>query len=87
MNCVADINVADVLAKLAAGEQPSDDSEKNMWIMRHVAQVFAAVQKDAMRYRWLRENGDEAIGDDRGCGPEWTYGGDLDDLVDSRVNV
>jgi hypothetical protein len=41
--------------------------------------------RDARRYRWLRENGEEAIGRDRGMGPEWTYGDELDALVDAAI--
>lgn len=41
--------------------------------------------EDAARYRWLRENGHEAIGGDRGMGPEWTYYDALDALVDAAM--
>ena len=46
---------------------------------------LAAAEAGAERYRWLRENGDQAIGRDRGCGPEWTYGEELDALIDAAL--
>ena len=43
------------------------------------------LRKDAERYRWLRENGDQMIGRDRGEGPEWTYWDELDQAIDSAM--
>ena len=43
------------------------------------------LRADAERYRWLRDNGHDAIGRDRGAGPEWTYGDDLDALIDAAL--
>jgi|SRR6185312_7679417 len=44
-----------------------------------------ALRKDAERYRWLRENGDQMIGRDRGEGPEWTYWDELDQAIDAAM--
>lgn len=41
--------------------------------------------RDAERYRWLRENGERMIGDDRGAGPEWTYDDELDAAIDAAM--
>ena len=50
------------------------------------ARGLVEAKRDAERYRWLRENGDQAIGRDRGCGPEWTYGEELDALIDAALH-
>jgi hypothetical protein len=42
----------------------------------------AALKADAERYRWLRVHGETMIGPDRGIGPEWTYGKELDAAID-----
>ena len=49
------------------------------------AEELQRLHLDAARYRWLRENGHEAIGGDRGMGPEWTYYDELDALVDAAI--
>jgi len=41
--------------------------------------------RDAERFRWLRDNGERMIGRDRGCGPEWTYGDELDQAIDAAI--
>lgn len=43
------------------------------------------VENDAARYRWIRENGDEIIAPDRGLGPEWVYGYELDAEIDAAI--
>lgn len=42
---------------------------------------------DAARYRWLRLNGYELIGSDRGLGPEFPYGDELDAAIDRARRV
>ncbi|MHB8388223.1 MAG: hypothetical protein ACYDBH_01420 [Acidobacteriaceae bacterium] len=41
------------------------------------------VRADATRYRWLRHSGHKMIGADRGLGPEWPYGDELDVAIDA----
>jgi hypothetical protein len=68
-----------------------DGESARFWSCKACGRKFVpldlAQERDAKRYRWVRENGDQAIGRDRGCGPEWTYCDELDALVDDRMEV
>ena len=56
------------------------------FIGTHHAELEAMARKSS-RYDWLRDNGERMIGEDRGCGPEWTYGDDLDQAIDDAMRA
>jgi hypothetical protein len=62
----------------ADGDGVEDLVYRLVWLTDRVDEL----EPDAARYRYIRDYGEEFIGEDRGAGPEWLYGDVLDEAVD-----
>ena len=66
-------------------EQIGDDLEEYAWRIVEQEEYIERLERDARRYRWIRDGGWLLIGEDRGIGPEWPDATKVDEMVDSAI--
>lgn len=54
-------------------------------ILREQAARIKELERNEIRYMWIRDSGWKLIGRDRGNGPEWPEAAEVDRLVDAEI--